>query len=319
MATGNLSWKVHDALDDLDRKQNYLERAKQRANNACHTFTYYGARALLMAGAAYIAISASAKFIDTLLPEKKIEAYETSRNKNNALEEKYSGLAKKVSEKTGVDERILLGLIAGGKTTYANDLRADGYVGFVPLKPEEAGVTAETLNNDDEQCLLSAARVFKDIAEKQKSTNLEAAVSSFWFREKEAEAGSFRNGWKYISSAINAYNVRTNADNYAKAQEDLMYHQGALNYEKMLAELPEEERLLRRRTGIGGTDPLQRKITNPARLFHNKAIVEAYERNRAGDEFTWIDLLPPKLSAAVCCSLAYMNGVEFKSVNGSGE
>lgn len=305
-----IEFKVESALNDLDRKLNYAVRAKQYANTACSAVNYYGSRILGIAGVLTVLIGACEKILPVLLPEPKAEVYQTSRIKNSSFEEKYSGLAKKVSEKTGVDERILLGLIAGGKTTHADDLRENSYAGIVPLKPEEAGVTAETLSNDDEQCLLSAARVFKDIAEKQKYIDLEAAVGSFWFREKEEEAGSFRDGWQYISAAINAYNGRTRAEICANARESLMYHEGAINFEKFLATFPEEEQLYRRRSC---QEILRRKIENPALLFRHKAVIEAFERYRAGDEFTWLELLPPKLAAAIGCSVAYMDGVEFKN------
>lgn len=311
-----IDWKVIDALKELDRKQNYLKHAKQCINNACRTVAYYGTCLLLIGGVLYITIDAGTKVLPALFPKKKIEVYETNLNKSNTFEEKYSGLAKKVSEKTGVDERILLGLIAGGRTAFANDLRADGYAGIVPLKPEEAGVTAETLSSDDEQCLMSAAKVFRNVAGEQNLSNLELAVGCFWYREIEKDAKQQKSGWSYVKSAREAYERRMHYDYTAHFEEQLMHHKGAIaakeHIEKTFAGA-EREFWMRRSLALG------REIKDPAFLFHCNAVIEASKKYKAGEEFTWIDLLPPKLASAICCSLAYMGGVEFKLENGSGE
>lgn len=314
MATTELSWKVDAALRDLDRKQNYLQHAKDYVKDKCREAAVVGALILGITGMFSIPIAGLAGISYILGPDKKAETYETNRNKNSTLEEKYSGLAKKVSAKTGVDERILLGLIAGGNTSYAKDLREKGYSGIIPLLPEEAGVTAETLNSDNEQCLMSAANVFKKIAEKQ--NDLEGVVGFFWHREKEAEAEKFRDGCQYMGSAQMAYAKRTDDTWQSQRIKALQDHEGALSLEKYLSTFSEEERTWRE---AHASQTLIRKIKNPAYLFCCKASIDAFERNRAGDEFTWIDLLPPKLASAIYCSLAYMNGVEFKPKNGSGE
>ena len=317
MNTNDLRWKVNDALRDLDKKQNYTRLVKDYIKEKCSEAVIVGGICLSMTGIFAAMMAPLAIIYEVVFANKKVEAYETNLPKTNFFEQKYSDLAERVSEKTGVDERILLGLISGGNTTYANELRETGYAGIVPIRPEEAGVTAEVLNNDDEQCLMSAAQVFRKAAEG--CTDLEAAVSGFWYREKEEEADSIGDGWQFITAAINAYHDRANGDMYAKAQEALMYHQGALKYEKMLAEIPEEKKILRRYSPTG-YDPLTRKIKNPALLFRHKATIDAYERYRAGDEdFTWIDLLPVKLGATIYCSVAYMGGVELNQENSSGE
>lgn len=315
MATTELSWKVNDALNDLDRKLNYLGHAKKYVKEKCREAACIGAVILGVTGMFSIPLVGLAGIFYILTPEKKAETYETNRYKNSTLEEKYSGLAKKVSAKTGVDERILLGMIAGGRTRYAEDLRKDGYAGIIPLKPEEAGVTAETLNSDDEQCLMSAANVFKKIVKEQQH-NLESAVGFFWYREKEAEADKFGNGWNFITSAQSAHTNRASAEWYSQRTQALQEYESAVALAKYLSTLPEEQRKIEERRMYV---TLSKKDHNPAYLFCCKASIEAYERNQAGDEFTWIDLLPTKLAAAVSCSLAYMNGVEFKPKNGSGE
>ncbi len=309
MATTELSWKVNAALNELDRKLNYVQHTKEYVKQKCRQAVCVGAVILGIAGGLGGILHAGSAGIAYLFPEKK-EAYETSRPKNNSVEQKYSALVERVCAKTSVDKRILLGLIAGGKTMHADGLRKDGYAGIIPLKPEEAGVTAETLSNDDEQCLLSAAQVFKKNAEKYKAHDLESAVGFFWHREKEAEAEKAGGGWQYITSAMSAADKRADTEWCAKRQELLQGHECALAFEKHLSTFPEGEREWRI---AHASQILNRKITNPASLFCCKASIDAYERNRAGDEFTWIDLLPSKLASVISCSLAYMNGVEFKN------
>ena len=63
---------------------------------------------------------------------------------------------------------------------------------------------------------------------------------------------------------------------------------------------------------ISAAETLIKEIKDPALIFACNAAIEAHKRYKAGEEFTWIDLLPVKLAAAIYCSLAYMNGVEFK-------
>ncbi|MEM4263555.1 MAG: hypothetical protein QW666_01505 [Candidatus Woesearchaeota archaeon] len=73
--------------------------------------------------------------------------------------------------------------------------------------------------------------------------------------------------------------------------------------------MPEEER----KYWVSRTTVLQNELKDPAFIFACNAAIEANNRHNAGEEFTWIDLLPVKLSAAVSCSLSYMNDVEFKN------
>ncbi|MBW3004237.1 hypothetical protein KY310_00180 [Candidatus Woesearchaeota archaeon] len=318
MASSDMRWKMHDSLRELDRKLNYMQLAKDYVKEKCSEAVFVGGFCLAVTGAFGVLLTPIALFAE-LAGNRKIEAYKSELPRTNVYEQKYADLAERVSEKTGVDEKILLGLIAGGKTIYAKELRENGYAGIVPVRPEEAGVTAETLRNDDEQCLLSAAQVFRKAAEGH--TDLETVVGEFWYREKEEEAESAGDGWQFINAAINAYNDRTRAEQCSKAQESLMYHQGALAYEEMLSKLPEEEQEFRRIHGSypSGQDPLSRKIQNPALLFYYQATIDAYERHRAGDkDFTWIDLLPVKLASIMKCSLAHMGGAKLKE-SGSGE
>ena len=315
MDTTELNWKVNAALNDLDRKLNYFQHAKDYVTDKCREAAVIGAVILGVTGMFSIPLVGLAGIFYILAPDKKAEAYETNCPKNDSLEQKYSTLAERVSAKTGVDKRILLGFIAGGKTRYAEDLRKDGYAGIIPLKPEEAGVTAETLNNDDEQCLMSAANVFKKIVKEQQHS-LESAVGFFWYREKEEEAKQAGGGWQFITSAMDASADRADVEWNSKALTDLQNHECALALEKYLSTFPEEERAWRTNHAY---KTLNGKIKNPAYLFRCKATIDAFERHLAGDDFTWIDLLPTKLSAAVSCSLAYMNGVELKPGNGSGE
>jgi len=313
------NWKVQDALKELDMKLNYFQIAKNYVKEKCRDAAIIGGICLSVTGVFGVAIAPMAILAEVANKNKKIEAYETGLPRTEVYKQKYSDLVERVSDKTGVDERILLGLIAGGNTTYANGLRENGYAGIIPIKPEEAGVTADTLRTDDEQCLLSAAQVFKEIAEDQ--TNLEAVVSEFWYREKEKQAENAGGNWQFISAANNAYNDRTRAEQCSRAKEALMLHQNALEYEEMLANLPEEEQKFKELHGsLSGRTPLDRKITNPALLFYYKATIEAFERYNAGDkEFTWLDLLPVKLSATIYSSLAHMNGVELSSGSKTGE
>ncbi|MBW3001929.1 hypothetical protein KY338_02070 [Candidatus Woesearchaeota archaeon] len=303
-----LDWKVHDALRDLNRKQNYMHIAAEYVKDKCRQAVAIGGFALGVSGVIVAPLGLLA-LVAEQFAGSKAEAYETSRPRSDVYEQKYSDLVEKVSEKTGVDERILLGLIAGGNSTYANDLRENGYAGIVPVRPEEAGVTAETLSNDDEQCLLSAARVFQEIAGSQNSHNLEAAVGCFWYRkmQEDAEKNSAGN-WDYVSSAVRAYEMRQDSVRVGNLQEQLQAHEGALAIKENLKQRFSGKELdfwMIRSTG------LQREIKDPAFLFFCTAAIEAHRRYRAGDEFEWIDLLPVKPSAAIGCSLAYMDGVEL--------
>ena len=318
MATDELSWKVNIALQDLDIKLNYFQHLKRAVKEKAREVAYGGVLVLgasgVIGGLLYGSVAGIAGIASVLSPDKGAEAYETNKPKNDSLEQKYGALAERVGAENGVDKRILLGLIAGGRTMYAEDLRKNGYAGIIPLKPEEAGVTAGTLNNDDEQCLMSAAQVFKKNAKKP-AFDLESAVGCFWYREKDAEANKAVGGWCFISSAMDAANHRADMDWCAKRKETLQGHESALEFEKYLSTLPEEERKWKMANSYS---ILMRKINSPASIFCCKASIEAFERNEAGDKFTWIDLLPVKLASAIYCSLAYMNGVKFKPENGSG-
>lgn len=315
-----IDWNVKYALRELDEKLNYVERAKQRVKNACLAGAYAGGCILGVIGVIGGVLYGGSVIVSHLIPEKKAEAYTNDRSKSNAVEEKYSDLAKRVSKKTGVDERILLGLISGGSTLYAKDLREKGYAGIIPLRPEEAGVTARTLDSDDEQCIMSAARVFKAIADQNENKNLEAAVGTFWCREMEEEAARLQKmhekfGWTYIDAAWTAYE-RMSDPNHAYSRKDVLQrHESALAEKERIAKLPEEERKFWASRSL----TLLNEIKDPALIFACNAAIEAHDRYKAGEKFTWIDLLPTKLSAVVSCSLAYMNGVEFKPENGSGE
>ncbi len=310
MATSKLRWKVYDALSDLDKKQNYLEIAKDYVKEKCREAMLLGGIVLGVSGALGVPIGLLA-IVAEQFTGSKVEAYETSRPKTDMYEKKYSGLAERVSKKTCVDERILIGLIAGGNTTYANELRENGYAGIIPLRPEEAGLTAETLKNDDEQCLMSAARVFKDIAGEQNSPNLESAVGIFWYREMQETAEKTSEGnWDYVSSALRAYERRKDYGHAAHFKQVLQEHEGAIAVKKRLEQRfsgKEKEFWVSRSTA------LQKEIKDPAFMFFCNAVVEAHRRYKAGKEFDWIDLLPVKLAAAVYCSVAYMDGVELKN------
>gem|GEM_PF-4322354 len=307
MVTNNFNWRVQDALRDLDKKQNYVHIAADYVKEKCREAAAIGGIILGVSGALAVPMGLMALVVEQFA-DNKAEAYETSRPKTDVYEQKYSDLVEKVSEKTGVDERILFGLIAGGNTTYANDLRETGYAGIVPIRPEEAGVTAETLEKDDEQCLLSAARVFQDIAGKQNNPNLEAAVGCFWYREMQEDAEKIPGNWDYVSAAMHAYERRQDYSYAGHFEKILQQHEGALAIKKRLQErFSDEEQDYWMRRGTA----LQHEIKNPALLFHCHATIEAHRRYKAEEEFDWIDLLPVKPSAAISCSLAYMNGVEF--------
>jgi hypothetical protein len=304
-----LDWKVHDALRDLNKKQNYVHIAAEYVKDKCRQAVAIGGFALGVSGVIVAPLGLLA-LVAEQFADSKAEAYETNRPRTDLYEQKYSDLAEKVSEKTGVDERILLGLIAGGNTMYANDLRDNGYAGIVPLRPEEAGVTAETLRKDDEQCLLSAARVFQEIVQSNNSHNLEAAVGCFWYREMQEDAEKIPGNWDYVSAAMRAYEMKQDY-NYAGHFEKLLQeHEGALAIKKHLESRFSGEVLdfqMRRSAA------LQHEIKSPALLFHCHAAIEAHRRYVAGEEFDWIDLLPVKPAAAISCSLAYMDGVELKN------
>lgn len=300
-------WKVNSALRDLDKKQNYVQIAKDYVEKKCRQGIAIGGIILGCSGAVAVPLGLMA-LVAEQFAGNKAEAYETSRPKTDAYEQKYSDLVEKVSEKTGVDEKILLGLIAGGNTMYANDLRENGYAGIIPIKPEEAGVTADTLSNDDEQCLLSAARVFKDIAGEQNNPNLEAAVGCFWYREMQEDAEKIPGNWDYVSAAMHAYERRQDYSYAGHFEKTLQQHECALSMKKHLQERFSGKAL---EYWMNRSTALQHEIKNPALLFHCNAAVEAHRRYKAGEEFDWIDLLPVKPSAAISCSLAYMDGVEL--------
>lgn len=303
------NWKMQEALKELDRKLNYVQLAKNYVKEKCREAAIIGGICLSVTGVFGVAIAPMAIWAEVASRNKKIEAYETGLPRTDVYKQKYSDLVERVSEKTGVDEKILLGLIAGGNTTYANDLRDNGYAGLVPIRPEEAGVTAETLRNDDEQCLLSATRVFKDIASEQNNPNLEAAVGCFWYREMQEDAEKIPGNWDYVSAAMHAYERRQDYSYAGHFEKTLQQHECALSMKKHLQERFSGKELdfwMHRGTA------LQHEIKNPALLFHCHAAIEAHRRYKAGEEFDWIDLLPVKPSAAISCSLAYMAGVELK-------
>jgi hypothetical protein len=157
---------------------------------------------------------------------------------------------------------------------------------------------------------MSAARIFKAAAEKHKSHNLELAVGVFWYRDMEEAAKQYNHGWEYVYSAWNAYERRQDYTYAAHFEEQLLAHEGALAAKAHMAERfsGEEQEFWKRHNPA-----LQREIKDPTFLFACKAIIEANKRCKAGEEFTWIDLLPVKVAAAIYCSVAYMGGVEFKN------
>ncbi|MBD3304223.1 hypothetical protein GF343_03690, partial [Candidatus Woesearchaeota archaeon] len=316
MKKATIDWRVLSALNDLDRKQNYMHIAADYVKDKCRQGVAVGGIILGFSGALVVPIGLLGLVVEQFA-DNKVEAYETSRPRSDVYEQKYSDLVEKVSEKTGVDERILLGLIAGGNTMYANDLREDGYAGIVPLRPEEAGLTAETLRCDNEQCLMSAARVFQDIAKSQNSPNLEAAVGCFWYRDMQEDAEKNSKGnWDYVSSAMRAYEMRQDYNYAGHFEKYLKEHKGAISIKKHLQDRfsgKEQDYWMSRSTA------LQHEIKDLALLFHCQAAIEAHRRYKAGEKFDWIDLLPVKPSAAISCSLAYMDGVEFSSGSKIGE
>jgi hypothetical protein len=120
------------------------------------------------------------------------------------------------------------------------------------------------------------------------------------------------NGWSYIVGAMNAHIHRTDSTYYNLRRDDLLAHQGTIRREQIRKEFQKKHGMF-----PDGKDPgsfrRSGKIRDPAYLFHCEATVEAYELWRAGNkDFTWVDLLHPKLAAAIQSSLAHMNGVQIK-------
>ena len=311
MATDDEYWSPYQEIRKLDRKLNYVKNAKDWCKEKAKEGAHILGICLALSIPGGLLLGGTLELANYLASKQQPAPYQTTLNASRIVKDEYDGLAEKVSERTGVDKNILLGLIAGGQTSFANDLREQGYTGIIPIRPREVGITAETLVQDEEQCLMSAAKVFNDVCQAHKTDDLEAAVALFWNRENEPTE---RGEWGYVDGARHAFEKRTNTDYYFNRKSALDGHKAALALEKHLKErkdLTEDEIEFEMR--MHG-ETLMKKITSPSYMAHCKATVEAYELWNAGNkDFTWIDLLQPKLAAVTCCSLAHMNGVVISS------
>jgi hypothetical protein len=219
----------------------------------------------------------------------------------------YRCLAEMMQRKKNVDKRIVLGLIAGGSTCWADAMREEGYYGIVPLKPEEAGLEARTLKNDA-LCLDRAIDLFLEMVEENRYKKLDIAVANFWNREwKDSEM-------QYVSNARNAYDSRRHISKMHDHRQRLHRHEIALEREKKIEEFKKKaewEKMSYSQQSQHSDFIARNKITDRSMLYWTKAVIEANDRHKAGEQFTWIDLLDHNFADVIYATLAPMKGVEL--------
>jgi hypothetical protein len=211
MTEDRLDWKVQRNLEKLDKKLKYTHHIKKHIKNYCiEGFKDYWVPRILALTLATGLCVGLAYGLDKILRTTSPSVYSAYVKSDVGIStEEYcaaANAAKKISI-PGLSEedvkKVALGFIAGGKTDYADELRANGYVGIIPIKPAEIGLTRETLEKDSEQCVLFALNSFKQLYEKEKKYlllggrdlgfYLEVSVARFWCREKEEEKRYYHN------------------------------------------------------------------------------------------------------------------------------
>lgn len=326
MATDDLDWETREKLRKLDSKLNWRDKY---IKDTLHSISYslkdvyhdMNKTGVGIIAAVILVLGALGTYRELQkIPQTICQSQTTV---DNQIESRYADLAERVAGKISIlgskeqDKRLCLGLIAASNTEYATELREKGYTGIVPLQPQEAGLEAAVLENDPEQCLMSAMGMINQIRIQQENKletrmDFEDLITDFFYR---AEQESFRDNprkgdWAYIIRARYAYDHCFDPSEVDNATTRLQHHQRVLGVEAAIRDNPENEEMIRNLYERNGRSE---KIKDPLELFYVKAILEAGDDRRSMDYHTWLELIPEDKAKPIRIILAYLNGLDINS------
>lgn len=158
------------AIETLERKLNWWNRTKKKLVVATAALMCLSG----ITGIAYPYLSKNAdkEIARKELVEDPVPEIDVTGIRNECIDDivisgaykKYEQIIQSVSKRTGVPKYVLASMIEDGyKCREGKGAMDYPYPGFITISEEEAGIKSRTLDNDPEQCLLSAAGKYKKI------------------------------------------------------------------------------------------------------------------------------------------------------------
>jgi len=327
MATKNLDWETRLKLQKLDSKLNwrriYVRDTFNSISNSIKN-TYHDLNKPFAAGIAILFFAMASLLVYKESQKIPQTTCISTMAVDNQIESRYDDLTDRVAGRISVlgskeqDQRLCLGLIAASNTGYAQELREKGFIGIVPLQPQEAGLEAAVLKNDPEQCLMSAMGLINQLRiqnENKLETRLdfENLITDFWYRTEQNNFKDMprKGDWAYIVKAKDAYAHKMDSQISERNEKRLGHHRRALGVEEAIKRNPEQAEFRRRLYERNGTS---QKITDPLEMFYVQAVIDAHKKYISWEgDYTWLDLIPEDKAKPVRIILAYLDGMDISS------